>query len=113
MSIRLADEQRWKYKRSHWTPVCKSKKGDNLVEYKHPDSPNSGKFWMDKAISFKNVKLTNNNKTKTSMEKASSFLGNGLSFIFLLSIFIIFLNFFWVSIYFKEGREEAVVFGAS
>ena len=63
-SIRLhivpADGQRYKFINCQWLPVGKA---DNEVAcnyFEHPDSPNTGSFWMKGNTSFSKLKITNN-----------------------------------------------------
>ena len=64
LDILPADSRRYKYLQSEWVGVGRSDKKQFHCEYEHPDSPNSGSYWMDKVIAFKMVKLTNNKSTK-------------------------------------------------
>ena len=45
-----------------WTAVGESEVMQNEERqiFRHPNSPNSGQFWMKKPISFKQVKITHN-----------------------------------------------------
>ena len=63
LDILPADSRRYKYLQSEWVAVGRSDKKQIYCEYEHPDSPNSGSYWMDKTIAFKMVKLTNNKNT--------------------------------------------------
>ncbi|RDD43444.1 T-box transcription factor TBX5-A [Trichoplax sp. H2] len=73
--ITAADNHRYKYiPASGWVPV---QNGNHAVitshnsnvsfgTYEHPDSPNTGKFWMKaNSISFKKMKLSNDKSCKT------------------------------------------------
>lgn len=60
LDILPADNRRYKYLQTEWVAVGRSDKKQIYCEYEHPDSPNSGSYWMDKMIAFKMVKLTNN-----------------------------------------------------
>lgn len=51
--------QRWKYINSEWSPTTTSDPATKNPFYKHPESPNFGKHWMDQPISFAKIKLTN------------------------------------------------------
>lgn len=66
LDILPADNRRYKYLQSEWVAVGRSDKKQVYCEYEHPDSPNSGGYWMDKTIAFKMVKLTNNKNTRSS-----------------------------------------------
>ena len=64
MEIIPSDNRRYKYLQSEWVAVGRSDKKQIHCEYDHPDSPNSGSYWMDKIVAFKMVKLTNNKNTQ-------------------------------------------------
>ena len=83
MVIVLADNRQWKYKGFKWIPVCRAE-GNIMMEYEHPDSPNSGSIWMNKAISFKTVMITNK-KTTISTEKVIIFVIGTDFFSFFLN----------------------------
>jgi len=51
--------QRWKYINSEWSPTTTSDPATKNPFYKHPESPNFGKHWMEQPISFAKIKLTN------------------------------------------------------
>lgn len=64
MDIYPTDNKRYKFLQSEWVPVGRADKKQLYKQYVHPDSPSRGSFWMDKPVSFKLVKLTNNKNTK-------------------------------------------------
>ena len=66
------DGNLWKYHNGRWIPSTQSNAAapKNPV-YMHPDSPNTGLFWMSKEIVFNKVRLTNNKSNS-----AGSFLLN-------------------------------------
>ena len=66
------DANLWKYHNGKWIPSGQSNVAapKNPV-YMHPDSPNTGLFWMSKEIVFNKVRLTNNKSNS-----AGSFLLN-------------------------------------
>jgi hypothetical protein len=66
LDILPADNKRYKYLQTEWIAVGRSDKKQIYCEYEHPDSPNSGSYWMDKIIAFKMIKLTNNKNAKSS-----------------------------------------------
>lgn len=49
---------------SKWVPVGRVEKKLTYKDYLHPKSPSTGAEWMDKPVSFKMLKLTNNKKTE-------------------------------------------------
>lgn len=61
-----ADQYRYKFLSMHWVPVGESEviQNEERQIYCHPNSPNSGQFWMKKPISFKSVKITHNSSSK-------------------------------------------------
>lgn len=63
LDILPADDRRYKFMQTEWLPVGKVDKKFNYRSYLHPESPNSGAYWMEKPISFKFLKLTNNKGT--------------------------------------------------
>ena len=63
MEILPADNKRYKFLQTEWVPVGRAEKKQVYREYEHPDSPNTGAFWMEKQIHFKVIKLTNNKST--------------------------------------------------
>ena len=64
LNISPSNSKRYKYIDSKWVHSGKAEKKTNYCEYAHPDSPNTGSFWLSKGVSFKHVKLTNNKNTK-------------------------------------------------
>ena len=63
LDIIPVDDRRYKFMQTEWMPVGKADKKFVYKEYNHPDSPNSGTHWMEKPVSFKMLKLTNNQST--------------------------------------------------
>ena len=64
MDIVSADCYRYKYHSNRWTI---GGNGDPFLSkrmYIHPASPSTGAQWMEKAIAFQKVKLTNNTGDK-------------------------------------------------
>ncbi|XP_074077063.1 T-box transcription factor TBX21-like [Macrotis lagotis] len=63
LEIVPVDQQHWRYQNGKW---CQCEEKENNVPgnrlYIHPDSPNTGAYWMKKEISFKKLKITNNMK---------------------------------------------------
>ena len=60
-----AENKRYKYLNAKWVAAGKSDAHmEELLKYLHPDSPASGKHWMNNKVSFKKVKLTNNKSNK-------------------------------------------------
>ncbi|XP_016288123.1 T-box transcription factor TBX21-like [Monodelphis domestica] len=56
------DKHHWQYQFGRWLPKEQQQEEDHLPGnhfYQHPDSPNTGAHWMDREISFKKLKLTN------------------------------------------------------
>ena len=66
MEILPLDSRRYKFLEHDWTQVGRADKKQVIREYTHPDSPNTGAFWMEKPIHFKGIKLTN---SKTTVEE--------------------------------------------
>ena len=58
------DGKRYKFIKTDWMPTGRAEKKQAQSVYVHPDSPNSGSFWMSKTVAFKMVKLTNNKMPK-------------------------------------------------
>ena len=72
LDILPADDRRYKFVQTDWIAVGKAEKRFTYGEYVHPESPNAGRHWMNKAISFKLLKLTNNKHT-TYHDQVSSY----------------------------------------
>ena len=69
MEILPVDNKRYKFLKNKWTEVGRADKKQRvcqLQEYAHPDSPNTGAFWMEKTIHFKGIKLTNSKSATKS-----------------------------------------------
>ena len=68
MLVRVApaDSLRYKYLNMRWCAVGESDVVQNEEKQilRHASSPNNGMFWMRKPISFKNIKITNNSRSK-------------------------------------------------
>ena len=62
LRISSADPYRYKFLNMQWVSVGESEvmQNEDRQIYLHPNSPNSGQFWMKKPISFKQVKITHN-----------------------------------------------------
>ena len=58
--IYLADNHRFKFINTQWMPVGSAEAQPEKSTYVHPDSPNTGAFWIRQGISFKKLKITNN-----------------------------------------------------
>ena len=55
------DDNRYKYHENEWVVAGKADPPVQGRLYIHPDSPGMGREWMNQAISFQKMKLTNNN----------------------------------------------------
>ena len=64
LEILPVDNRRYKFVDTAWVPMGRVEKKQHCMEYDHPESPNSGSYWMEKPVGFKLVKLTNNKNTK-------------------------------------------------
>lgn len=62
LRIASADPYRYKFLNMQWVAVGESEvmQNEDRQVFKHPNSPNSGQFWMKKPISFKQLKITHN-----------------------------------------------------
>ena len=60
MEVVLADKHRFKFLNCQWIPIGTSDLQPPSTVYTHPDSPNSGGYWMRQGVSFRKVKITNN-----------------------------------------------------
>ena len=65
VDIVLCDPNHWKFQGGKWIPFGLSANDPALTGgasrvYLHPDSPNTGAFWMKSEIVFNKLKLTNN-----------------------------------------------------
>ena len=56
----LADNHRFKFLNSRWLAVGSAEPQPLSESYLHPDSPNTGAFWMRHGVSFRKLKITNN-----------------------------------------------------
>ena len=66
VEILPCDSKRYKFLKTEWVPTGRAEKKKIPSVFEHPDSPNSGSYWMSKPVTFKMVKLTNNVTTKYS-----------------------------------------------
>lgn len=60
LEVVLADNHRFKFLNSRWLAVGSAEPQPLCESYLHPDSPNSGAFWMRHGVSFRKLKITNN-----------------------------------------------------
>ena len=60
LEVVLADNHRFKFLNSKWLAVGSAEPQAASESYLHPDSPNSGAFWMRHGVSFRKLKITNN-----------------------------------------------------
>lgn len=63
LEILPVDNRRYKFVETEWVPVGRVEKKQHCIEYRHPESPNTGHYWMENPVAFKLVKLTNNKNT--------------------------------------------------
>ena len=66
VEILPCDNKRYKFLKTEWVPTGRAEKKKIQSVFEHPDSPNSGSYWMSKPVTFKMIKLTNNTTTKYS-----------------------------------------------
>ena len=71
LEVVLADNHRFKFLNSRWLAVGSAEPQPLSESYLHPDSPNSGAFWMRHGVSFRKLKITNNKEKPGS--NASTF----------------------------------------
>ena len=65
IDLALAEETAWKFQAGKWVACgasqqTQSAKASGHSVYFHPESPNTGAFWMKSEIIFSKLKLTNN-----------------------------------------------------
>ena len=60
IEVVLADNHRFKFLNGRWLAVGNAEPQSLSETYLHPDSPNSGAFWMRHGVSFRKLKITNN-----------------------------------------------------
>eukprot|EP00731_Ephydatia_muelleri_P020593 Em0013g320a len=60
LEVILASCSRFKFLNAHWLAVGAAEPQPQAETYLHPDSPNSGAFWMRHGVSFRKLKITNN-----------------------------------------------------
>ena len=62
LRVTSADPYRYKFLNMRWVAVGESEvmQNEDRQIFHHSNSPNSGKFWMKKPISFKQMKITHN-----------------------------------------------------
>jgi hypothetical protein len=60
LDIALNENHRFKFLNSRWLPVGSAEPQPQSEVYIHPDSPNTGSFWMRHGVSFRKLKITNN-----------------------------------------------------
>lgn len=63
LEILPVDNRRYKFIETEWVAVGRVEKKQHYREYRHPDSPKLGSYWMENPVAFKLVKLTNNKNT--------------------------------------------------
>lgn len=63
LEIVPADERRYKYINNAWVAMGMADPGPEVQPVVHPDSPNTGAFWMQNRASFSKVRLTNNKES--------------------------------------------------
>ena len=60
VEVILADNHRFKFLNGRWLAVGNAEPQPLSETYIHPDSPNTGAFWMRHGVSFRKLKVTNN-----------------------------------------------------
>lgn len=76
LEVILASCSRFKFLNAHWLAVGAAEPQPQAETYLHPDSPNSGAFWMRHGVSFRKLKITNN-KEKPGGNVSSKSVGGG------------------------------------
>lgn len=76
LEVVLADNHRFKFLNARWLAVGTSEPQPLSESYIHPDSPNSGAFWMRHGISFRKLKITNNKERPGNNVSVLHTLGN-------------------------------------
>ena len=66
LRISSADPYRYKFLNMQWVAVGESEvmQNEDKQIFCHPNSPNTGQFWMKKPISFKEVKISHSPSSK-------------------------------------------------
>lgn len=62
ISLQFIEQDRYRFMGDKWIKINHSDPNrivQQSEEYIHPDSPNSGQFWMSNSLSFSRVKITN------------------------------------------------------
>ncbi|KAI8782528.1 T-box transcription factor TBX2 [Biomphalaria glabrata] len=78
MDIIPVDDCRYKFHNGKWSVAGKADPEMPRRMYIHPDSPCTGEQWMQKAISFQKLKLTNNIADKNGYVSCSFLTGGGV-----------------------------------
>ena len=60
MEMVLAENHRFKFLNCQWIAVGSADPQPPSIMCVHPDSPNSGSYWMRQGVSFRKTKITNN-----------------------------------------------------
>ena len=68
LKMASADQYRYKFLAMQWTKAGDSEVNQNESKqvFLHPDSPSSGSFWMKRPISFRDIKITHYQSSKTA-----------------------------------------------
>ena len=77
LEVVLADNHRFKFLNARWLAVGTAEPQPLSESYIHPDSPNSGAFWMRHGISFRKLKITNNKERPGNNVSIMAGTGNG------------------------------------
>ena len=62
----MVDKKQWKFQAGKWISVETNEKLEECTRaYIHPDSPQTGSFWIENEIIFSKLKLTNNKQNNS------------------------------------------------
>jgi len=78
LEILPVDNRRYKFVDTEWVPMGRVEKKQHHREYDHPESPKYGRYWMEKPVTFKLVKLTNNKSTEHTDQVLYSYKWEGV-----------------------------------
>jgi len=86
LEIISADKRRYKFINNTWMAMGMADPGPDVQPVLHPDSPNTGAFWMQNRASFSKVRLTNN-KESSCRDSADANVSSFNCYTNLLNVF--------------------------
>lgn len=106
LEVVLADNHRFKFLNSRWLAVGSAEPQPLSESYLHPDSPNSGAFWMRHGVSFRKLKITNNKERPGNNVRIKELHFQCLTIIFFCQALLYSMHKYFLRLVVEEERKS-------